>query len=365
MDIRILFCEGPQVEKHRMVSQIISDNMDQLVEELISCQWEIDTEIADRYSEPLIEKCKEDIAYHLEFLATAVRVQSTAIFNSYLRWTKVLFSNLGVPEKEFLDNLECIKKILPAYLSDEIQNIPIEYIDIGIKELALASSDLPTLMGEDIPMAAIATQYLDALLKGNRRAASALIMDTVNEGREIKEIYLNIFERTQYEIGRLWQTNQINVAQEHYCTAATQLIMAQLYPYLFSSKKKNLNMVATCISGELHEIGIRMVADLFEIDGWNTFYLGASTPRKDIIQTIIDRDVQLVAISATLPTNIPEVQELIEEIRAQDNLTHVKIIVGGRPFGMDPNLWKTVGADGTARNAEDAVKVGNMLVQGD
>ena len=46
-----------------------------------------------------------------------------------------------------------------------------------------------------------------------------------------------MFQCSQYEIGRLWQMNKLTVAQEHYCSAATQLIMSLLYPRIFDTKK--------------------------------------------------------------------------------------------------------------------------------
>ncbi|MCL5780766.1 MAG: B12-binding domain-containing protein [Firmicutes bacterium] len=104
------------------------------------------------------------------------------------------------------------------------------------------------------------------MLKGERHQASHLILDTVKNGIVIKDLYLHVFQRTQYEIGRLRQSNIITVAQEHYCTAVTQLIMSQLYPYIFRTKKNGLRMVATCVAGELHEIGIRMAADAYAKD---------------------------------------------------------------------------------------------------
>ena len=71
------------------------------------------------------------------------------------------------------------------------------------------------------------------------------------------------------------------MAQEHYCTAATQLIMSQLYPYIFTTGKNGRVLVGTCVSGDLHEIGVRMVSDFFEMEGWDTFYL-APTRRPPI-----------------------------------------------------------------------------------
>ena len=39
-----------------------------------------------------------------------------------------------------------------------------------------------------------------------------------------------------------------------------------------------------------------------------------------------------------------------------------KIIVGGYPFRIDIDLWKKVGADGQAEDAETAVEMGEKLV---
>ena len=99
-------------------------------------------------------------------------------------------------------------------------------------------------------------------------------------GVKITDLYLQVFQRCQREIGRLWQLNHVTVAQEHYCTAATQLVMAQFYPYLFSRPKDGRRLVATSVAGELHEVGLRIVTDLFEANGWNTAYFGANVPAK-------------------------------------------------------------------------------------
>ncbi len=113
----------------------------------------------------------------------------------------------------------------------------------------------------DGPLAQEAHQFLENLLAGQRDVATKLILDLVGQGTAVKDIYLNIFQVSQREIGRLWETNQVSVAQEHFCSAATQMIMAQLYPRIFTTEQSGYRMAATCVSGELHEIGVRMVAD--------------------------------------------------------------------------------------------------------
>jgi methanogenic corrinoid protein MtbC1 len=215
-----------------------------------------------------------------------------------------------------------------------------------------------------MPLSDLATRYLAALLKGERHVASQLILNALESGTSIKEIYLQVFQPTQHELGRLWQMNRLTVAQEHYCTAATQLIMSQLYPYIFRTERIGRRLVATCVGGELHEIGVRMVADFFEMEGWDTYYLGANAPLEAIVQATAERQADALAISATMTFHISAVAALIAGVRAAGAGSQVKILVGGRPFNQSGDLWQTVGADGWARDAQEAIAAANRLVEG-
>jgi methylmalonyl-CoA mutase cobalamin-binding domain/chain len=209
-----------------------------------------------------------------------------------------------------------------------------------------------------------AQQYLDALLRGQRRIASQLVLDSVEQGTNIRDVYLHVFQRSQYEIGRLWQMNRITVAQEHYCTAATQLITSQLYPHLFSTDRIGRRLVATCVGDELHELGVRMVADFFEMEGWDTYYVGANAPIQSIVQVVAEHETDVLGISATMTFHLRDVASLIAQVRKAHTGRDVTILVGGYPFNVAPDLWRELGADGHARDAEEAVGLANQLLEG-
>jgi methylmalonyl-CoA mutase cobalamin-binding domain/chain len=165
------------------------------------------------------------------------------------------------------------------------------------------------------------------------------------------------------EVGRLWQMNRVSVAHEHFCTAATQMIISQLYPRIFSSRRVGRSLVATCISGELHEIGARMVSDFLELEGWDTYYLGANTPTEGIVQMVKERNAHVVAVSATMTYHISAVANLVDAVRSAVG-ENVKVMVGGYPFRLSDSLWQSVGADGCAEDAQGAVALANELVGG-
>lgn len=228
----------------------------------------------------------------------------------------------------------------------------------------MSASEERSLLGTDEtnPHLELATRYMRRALAARRREASRLILEAVEEGMSVRDVYLHVFQPVQHEIGRLWQLNRVTIAQEHVCTAITQLVMSQLYPRVFAGEKRDLRLVATCLGGELHEIGIRMVADFFEMEGWDTIYLGANTPAGEVVGEVVSVEAQLVAVSVTLSEHVEAAAALIREIRSDARCAAVKVIVGGLPFNETPELWRRIGADGSARDAEQAIDLAERLV---
>lgn len=218
-------------------------------------------------------------------------------------------------------------------------------------------------LDEDLPLSEVAVEYLGLLLRAERAEAARLILDLVERGTPVRDVYLHVFQASQYELGRLWQISRVSVAQEHYCTAATQLIMSQLYPYVFGGERNGRRLVTACVGGELHELGARMVADFFEMAGWDAYYLGANCPPECVLSALRGRRADVLAVSATMTSHVPVVTELIEIVRASDPGGRVKILAGGWPFLLDPDLWRRVGADGWARDAEEAVTMAEALCE--
>jgi methylmalonyl-CoA mutase cobalamin-binding domain/chain len=301
--------------------------------------------------------------YHLTYLSEALATSSPALFSHYVAWVKVLFSGLHFPDLVLATTLECTRDELQERLPADLAALASEYIALALDNQWHAPATLPTFLHKDAPLGELAQQYLDALLRGERRTASQLLLDAVEQGTAIRDVYLHVFQRSQYEIGRLWQMNQITVAQEHYCTAATQLIMSQFYPRLFHTERIGRRLVATCVGDELHELGVRMVADFFEMEGWDTCYVGANAPPESILQSISERKTDLLGISATMTFHVRDVAALIARVRESNAGRDVVILVGGYPFNVAPDLWQEVGADGHACDAEGAVRLAKRLIR--
>jgi methylmalonyl-CoA mutase cobalamin-binding domain/chain len=325
-------------------------------------QFAADPSLATRFGDRGRQKCTEDARRHLEYLSSASATGRASLFTDYVAWAKILLARLGLSDDDLATNLHLLRDAVRETLEPPHGDAAAHIIDAALRELPAMPSTSTSLLSERQPHTDLARAYLELLLSGDRRAASELIHKAVREGVSVHDIYLHVFQRSQHEIGRLWQTNEITVAEEHYCTAATQLIMSQLYPLIFAAPRANRRLVAACVGGDLHEIGVRMVADFFEMAGWDTYYLGANVPLDSIIDSVADRRADVLAISATMSYHVSMVADVVRAVRQRGGPRPTRILVGGYPFRVDPELWRTVGADGYAADASEAVTLASRLL---
>jgi len=98
------------------------------------------------------------------------------------------------------------------------------------------------------------------------------------------------------------------------------------------------------------------------MEGWDTYYLGANSPAQGVMQALAERDAQVLAISATMTFHLRAVENLIASVRASGRAGGVKVLVGGYPFNVEPELWRRVGADAHAADASEAVAAAEGLL---
>lgn len=346
----------------KQAGNLVNDQRMALAETIVAMQYERQPGAWERYGEKGRQISIRDQAYHLQFLAEALIAQDSSLFTDYVNWARELFAGLRLPEAAMEVALECTREALRHALPPEYAAAADPFLVAALEAMQREAPLTDNYLDEAHPLAALAHEYIDALLQGDRHQASRLVLDAVEQGTAVKDIYLNIFQPAQYEVGRLWMTNRISVAQEHFCTAATQLIMSQLYPRIFSSQRIGRQFMATCVGGELHEIGVRMVADFFEMEGWDTYYLGANSPTETVVRTVEERRPDVLGISATMTFHLRLVEDLIARVRRRDPDNGILILVGGYPFTRHPDLWKQVGADGCSYDARGAVEVAHSLL---
>lgn len=307
------------------------------------------------------EHCIRDTKYHFTFLFDAASIGAPGLFINYVAWGRVLLKHLGIEPEIFLENLQFMQKECCKELQQPFAGQVDSIMQLAIERFPTMTDTVPSFIDEEDENGKVASEYLTAILRSDRTKAQDVIKNAQLKGLDVKDIYLSIFQKVQHEVGRRWQHREISVAQEHYATAVSQQLMAQIYPSILTAGIKKGSIVVACVGNELHEMGARMVSDFLEMDGWDVSYLGSNTPTASIISYLKQRKAGMLMISATMGYNVKNVRELVRSVRSDGELNMVKIVVGGYPFNQIVDLWRSVGADGYARDAEEVLIVANEM----
>jgi methanogenic corrinoid protein MtbC1 len=247
-------------------------------------------------------------------------------------------------------------------LPEQASTTAADYISLALEAFDEPPTDLSTRLLPDTEMGRLASTYLLVLLEGDRRRACRLILDALGGGRDVHELYLGVLLPAQEELGRMWLANEINVAEEHFASQTTKMVLSQLLPRATLRPSNGKAMLAASVAGNQHDIGLQAVADFFEMDGWRTILLGANVPARDLVQAIDCFEVDLLGISVSQTTQLDALKATIQALRNGSRGNELKILLGGRALIDPDNLPKELGADGYAANPAEAVTLGRKLV---
>lgn len=172
--------------------------------------------------------------------------------------------------------------------------------------------------------------YLAALLAGDRAGCTNIVQELNNADITLKDLYLNLFQRSLYRTGELWEQHKVSVSVEHLATAITERLLTLVEPKIFSGQYRDQSVIVACVADEYHQIGARMVADLFELHGWRGYFLGANTPVQDLLNMIEEKKPALIALSLSIYSNLPALIKALDTIRSK--YPDLPILVGGQAF---------------------------------
>ncbi len=305
-----------------------------------------------------------DTRYNIDFLYTAWLLHDDKIMQDYAVWLYQLMASVlheQTPAQtahyvvEHFDVIgRCIQQVVGADKQPELLHL----IETAKENIRNAVPPEELTKAKSSRYEAEIEQYMDSLFRKDNRKTFYLVQHFIEQGIPLSDVYVEILAESMRRIGELWHTAQITVDTEHYCTSVTQMAMAQLYPMLFAGERKNKTLLCACPGTELHEMGARMVADLFENDGWDSVYLGAAVPEDAMMEAVEENQPDLIALSVTMPQHLIACQEMVERLKKE--FPERKVAVGGKAFASTHEIWKKWPVDFYAPDARDLLNYANQ-----
>ena len=215
----------------------------------------------------------------LEELTTALSLQRPELFQAQVRWARSALRARGIDAAHLRGGLVHLREALAEELPEQVRAVGAEYLDQGLEAFDHPQSDEPAIPGSDEVFGRLTAEYLLAVLEGDGRRASRVVLGAATAGRSVEDLYLRVLGPAQVEIGRLWLSNEISVADEHLSSATARRLMGQLVGQAEVRPSVGKTVLTAAVAGNRHDLGAQAVADFFEMDGWRIVHLGAERPR--------------------------------------------------------------------------------------
>jgi len=200
-------------------------------------------------------------------------------------------------------------------------------------------------------------QYLEHLFAGKRCEARELVMAAQDRGVAARELILNVVWPAMEQVARLFSDAQIDRITEHMATRINRMVADQLQGYMARKPKNGRRIVVTCGEGEAEELGAQMIADLFEVDGYHVWFLGAGVPADEVLQLVGRLEPDVLCLYGAQPKGVPGIRHLIDHVREINAVPNMQVLVAGGVFNRAEGLAEEVRADLFAHNAREALRL--------
>jgi excisionase family DNA binding protein len=187
-------------------------------------------------------------------------------------------------------------------------------------QAAVLSRDFPVLAGE----------FVERGTKAEEDGLFPFFSYLYEHKVALWEIFDMVIRPGMHEIGERWMKGDLGVDDEHRISARTAEALSRLLPNVLIKPKKGKAALLAAIGEELHDLGLRCAAYIFESEGWRVHYLGARTPKDAVLSTMRKASPDVVAVSVSISENGGSRMEDLRELASTAREVGAEFAVGGR-----------------------------------
>ena len=158
-------------------------------------------------------------------------------------------------------------------------------------------------------------------------------------------------------VGNLFGQGKMFLPQVVKTARVMKKAVAVLTPYIEQGSEANAKsagkvLVAT-VKGDVHDIGKNIVRVILENYGFEVIDLGRDVPVETVVDTVREKDVHLVGLSALMTTTLKSMEETIAALHAAK--LDCRVMVGGAV--LTPEYAEKIGADWYAKDAKQSADI--------
>ena len=206
---------------------------------------------------------------------------------------------------------------------------------------------------------------VEAVIEGEEDDAAEATRSAVEANIDALEILNEGLMTGAEEVGKRFENGEYFLPELMLAGRALKASMEVVKPALLkkyegTENKVKAKVISATVQTDIHDIGKNIVSSMLTAAGYEVTDMGVDVPVKSIIDKAEEIGAQVICLSALLTTSMPFMKDVIEILKSRGINEKYIVLVGGA--SVNETWSKHIGADGTARNAADAVKVVHTLI---
>lgn len=192
---------------------------------------------------------------------------------------------------------------------------------------------------------------LEKGMKGETVHAVQKLLETKDEMAVVNDYLIPALDK----VGQGFEKGTIFLPQMMQAATAAQGGFEVIKERLAASGKAGVSkgqVVIATVKGDIHDIGKNIVKVIMENYGFEMIDLGRDVPAETIVNTVVEKNIRLVGLSALMTTTLKSMEETIAAVRAA--APDCKFLVGGAV--LTPDYAEKIGADYYCKDAMKSVE---------
>ena len=199
----------------------------------------------------------------------------------------------------------------------------------------------------------IREEIANAVVEGSEDEIVALVERALSEGIAPLAVGNEALILGLDEVGRLFASNRYFLPQVILSADTVKKGFNRLKKEMLEDDSPKLGrVILATVEGDIHDIGKNILCTLLENHGFDVIDLGKNVSAETIIETVREKEVDVVGLSALMTTTVMGMETVINSLK-EAGLGDVKTIVGGAV--VTEEFAGKIGADAFGGEATEAV----------
>ncbi len=201
----------------------------------------------------------------------------------------------------------------------------------------------------------------DIVVAGKHAEVEEQVEKAIADGVDLDALINNALIAAMDIVGQRFAASEIFVPEMLVSAMTMKKGLDIIKPLLKEAQSQSKGKVILCtVKGDLHDIGKNLVAMMLEGAGLEIVDIGVDSTVEMVIARVKELQPDVLGMSALLTTTMPEMEKVIEALKAQGIREKVKVMIGGAPVGAD--FAAKIGADAYGEDAAEAVSIARDLI---